>query len=225
MNGIGSRIRTRRTELGMSQQALARESGLSQSTITQLETGMTKSSKHIVEIANTLRVHPSWLQSGKGMMEIVVSGDESIQPQRDDFIRLAVRDIYASAGNGFPNKDYPDVIRYIDINKEWIRDNLRINPKNTSIITIHGDSMSPTFEDKDIVIFDSSIKVFQGDGIYVFTIDGETKIKRLQRLIGNRLAVISDNSFYQTETIEGELLNAVKIQGKAVAKNGIRIVK
>lgn len=53
---------------------------------------------------------------------------------------------------------------------------------NLYLITGFGDSMRPTFENGDKVIFDASIKRMNCDGLYVFRIDSDLFIKRLQRI-------------------------------------------
>lgn len=54
---------------GLSQSALARASGISQSAITSYENGTRKSTKKIFRLAQTLRVDPVWLGLGTGAME------------------------------------------------------------------------------------------------------------------------------------------------------------
>lgn len=59
--GIGEAIRRIRTERGMSQSALAKASGVAQTTISGLENGDQQSSKFLPRIANALGVPPGQL--------------------------------------------------------------------------------------------------------------------------------------------------------------------
>lgn len=63
---FGDRVRERRTELKLSQKALAKASGISQSTVAQIEGGRNKGTTEIISLARALSVHPEWLQNGRG---------------------------------------------------------------------------------------------------------------------------------------------------------------
>jgi transcriptional regulator with XRE-family HTH domain len=68
---VGVRLRTARKLRGMTQQQLAKDSGVSQATISDLETGESKSptGTNLVSLAQSLEVSPEWLADGKGDME------------------------------------------------------------------------------------------------------------------------------------------------------------
>lgn len=53
----------------MSQAALARASGVSQSAIASYENGSRKTAKGIFDLARALQVDPTWLSMGAGSME------------------------------------------------------------------------------------------------------------------------------------------------------------
>lgn len=65
---LAERLVIARKRMGISQAELARPIGLSPQTIQQLESGKNKSSRRLVDIANTLHVRPEWLQRGDGEM-------------------------------------------------------------------------------------------------------------------------------------------------------------
>jgi transcriptional regulator with XRE-family HTH domain len=68
---IGVRLRHARKLRGLSQEGLAKASGVKQASISQLETGESQSFKGttLVSIAQTLKVNPEWLATGKGLMD------------------------------------------------------------------------------------------------------------------------------------------------------------
>lgn len=69
---IGVRLRhARKTLRNMTQQELAKSSGVKQATISDLETGESKSpvGTNLVRLAQSLRVSADWLAHGKGDME------------------------------------------------------------------------------------------------------------------------------------------------------------
>lgn len=66
MNLIGSRIKLVRTELGMTQDALAKAANLHQPNIAAIERGNLKNTFGLAEVARVLGVYESWLKTGKG---------------------------------------------------------------------------------------------------------------------------------------------------------------
>jgi transcriptional regulator with XRE-family HTH domain len=69
---VGMRLRYVRKELrGWTQQELAKASGVKQTTISDLETGESRSpvGTNLVSLAQSLQVNPDWLATGKGDMQ------------------------------------------------------------------------------------------------------------------------------------------------------------
>ena len=69
--GIGKRLKEARKLRGLTQQQLATKAGVKQASISDLERGESKSFRGttLVSIAQTLKVRPDWLETGKGRMD------------------------------------------------------------------------------------------------------------------------------------------------------------
>lgn len=65
MESLSDRIKLRRGELKLTQAELAELSGTKQQTIQQVESGLTKRPRNIVELATALQCEPSWLLFGE----------------------------------------------------------------------------------------------------------------------------------------------------------------
>jgi len=68
-----------------------------------------------------------------------------------------------------------------------------------------GDSMGERYKKHTLVPvakFHDPVDDFAADDVYVIKLDGAVKIKRLQRLSGRRIRIISDNDAYPNEIIE-----------------------
>jgi transcriptional regulator with XRE-family HTH domain len=63
---IGERIRAARKRAGMTQPELAKKVGMKQATLSQLETGESKTTRLIGSIAHHLGVNALWLETGRG---------------------------------------------------------------------------------------------------------------------------------------------------------------
>ena len=116
----------------------------------------------------------------------------------DRFIIIPRFDIAASMGPGIVVPEHLEVIQQLVVDREWIREQrlLHTGIPNLSIITGFGDSMLGTFSDGDPLMVDRGVNSMDKDGIYVFSVDGAAHIKRLQRVGGSRVKVISDNPTY-----------------------------
>lgn len=67
MTTLGQRVKARRKELGMTQEELASKSGVSQTTISDMERGRNSTSREIALLARTLQSSAYWLATGKGI--------------------------------------------------------------------------------------------------------------------------------------------------------------
>ena len=72
-------------------------------------------------------------------------------------------------------------------------------------IFVRGDSMGKVIQKHTmvpVVRFDPTRKEITVDDVYFFRLEGAVQIKRLQRLKGQRIKVISDNARYDSQIIE-----------------------
>lgn len=136
-----------------------------------------------------------------------------------NFILIPHLDIAASMGHG---KAAPymhiEVIRDMTVHLDWLRMQGLTFSKvdNLAIISGNGDSMNGTFADGDALLVDRGITEVKTDAIYVFTLDGDLYIKRLQRLTGGQLRMISDNSIYPPITIDLSMIDRMHIQARVL---------
>ena len=194
MQTLADRIRIELSKKRLSQQWLAEQVGVSQQAIAKVVNGDTKSPKNIVEIATALGVDVNWLKTGEGEPNSdyirVVS---MYEPKVENTIRVEILDIEASAGNGsFLTRTEQGLLAQ-EFDLDFFRRQFgRTDAKNLKIIAVKGDSMAPTLESGDLLYVDVSENYFSADGLYVFTFDDHTFIKRLQKR-GREMWAISDN--------------------------------
>ncbi|HHE9975100.1 TPA: DNA-binding protein [Haemophilus influenzae] len=102
------------------------------------------------------------------------------EPLAKNTIRVEILDIEASAGNGtfLTRTEQGLLVQEFDL--DFFRRQFgRTDAKNLKIIAVKGDSMAPTLESGDLLYVDVSENYFSADGLYVFTFDDHTFIKRL----------------------------------------------
>uniref|UniRef100_A0A9X8VBF7 XRE family transcriptional regulator n=1 Tax=Serratia marcescens TaxID=615 RepID=A0A9X8VBF7_SERMA len=61
---ISVRLKTRRIELGLTQQQLASLAGIKQQTVQRIESGGSQNPRHLLEISDALGCSPKWLLHG-----------------------------------------------------------------------------------------------------------------------------------------------------------------
>lgn len=81
MNTLASRLELARKNAKLTQSAIAERVGISQPTYQALESGKVEKTAFILQIADTLKVSPTWLATGQGMMTvntgIIVGGNNT----------------------------------------------------------------------------------------------------------------------------------------------------
>lgn len=77
---------------------------------------------------------------------------------------------------------------------------------------ISGDSMADTLKDGDRVLIDRTQT--KPDGVFLFRMNEELRIKRLQRAAGGALRILSDNPRYASELVAPDALDCIDIIGR-----------
>lgn len=144
----------------------------------------------VLTYARAFKVDPAWLLWGgqRGGVTAVAS--------QDDEVTVPVYDIQASAGAGAV-VDHEVVVDQLRFPPGYLR-HLTSSPlRNLAIVSVKGDSMSPTLNDDDIVLLDTGKTNLGYDGLFVVEMDGTLHVKRITR--GTRdgwVTVRSDNERY-----------------------------
>jgi phage repressor protein C with HTH and peptisase S24 domain len=94
---------------------------------------------------------------------------------------------------------------------------------NLRIISGKGHSMSPTFNDGDLILVDTGVRIIDVDGVYVLSANGRLYIKTVRQRMDGQFEVSSDNPAVKTvDVLNGE--HEVAICGRVVwAWNGRKL--
>lgn len=214
MTTLSERLTALMAEKGLSQAELARMIGVKQPSIFKILSGQTLNPKNILEIATALNVDPHWLKTGEGDPDPSYRVVEVSEPQNPNTVRIDILDVEASAGNGAYLSPTEQGLLSQEFDLTFFRQQFgRADAKHLKLITVKGDSMAPTLESGDLLYVDISENYFAADGLYVFTFDGQTFIKRLQK-VGKEMLVISDNPTYKEWTFTQD--DDVFIHGRVI---------
>ena len=214
MTTLSERLTSLMNEKGISQAELARLIGIKQPSVFKILSGETRNPKKILEIATALNVDPHWLKTGEGGPDPSYRIVEVSEPQNPNTVRVDILDVEASAGNGAYLSPTEQGLLSQEFDLTFFRQQFgRADAKHLKLITVKGDSMAPTLESGDLLYVDISENYFAADGLYVFTFDGQTFIKRLQK-VGKEMLVISDNPTYKEWTFTQD--DDVFIHGRVI---------
>lgn len=97
---------------------------------------------------------------------------------------------------------------------------LGISPARVAGVRVRGDSMEPTLADGDWVLINRGDRPERPEGVFLLLVEGERRIKRVQRVAGGAWMLISDNTHYRPEMIPPENLSAVEILGRCAVRIG-----
>lgn len=186
---------------------LEKISGVHQPTIHRIVTGESKDprSSTVKKLADAL-----------GLTESQLRGDEPLPDgtmlapakKAEDNLDIPQFDTGGAMGGGLVLQDQPGVIQSWKVSPEWLRKNVKgyNSAKSLCIVTGFGDSMRPMFNPGDPLLVDISVNTVDFDSIYFFRVGNEGFIKRLQRIPGEGLRVLSANrDNYEPWTIKPDM--------------------
>lgn len=153
---------------------------------------------------NTARKLETCMNRPNGWMD---TSHSSIEAPADTYKENNNREVFTipqygtggAMGLGLVLPDQPGQIMKWDVTPEWIEKNIPTNTgkKNLCIVTGFGDSMKGMFNSGDPLIVDRGVTSVDYDAVYFFRVGDEGFIKRLQRIPGKGILVISKNTDYR----------------------------
>jgi len=148
-----------------------------------------------------------------GATNLIEQALSAVQPE--GFVLVPRYDVTGSMGSGRVIHS-EQIVDHLAFRAEWVRTELGTSPKNLVLISAIGDSMEPALRAHDLLLIDRSVLSVKQDAIYAFAVDGELRVKRIQRLFDGSLIIKSDNPSYATETLTSQQVEAINIIGRVV---------
>ncbi|MDO9094462.1 MAG: S24 family peptidase [Rubrivivax sp.] len=94
------------------------------------------------------------------------------------------------------------VIGEIAFEAGWMREHFGRAGAGFALLDVSGNSMEPTLWDGETILVDLHLREVASGGVYVLRDGEELLVKRLQRLIGGGVGVVSDNSNFRSQEVE-----------------------
>lgn len=205
------RLRARIRQLGMNVAELAREAGVNRSFVYDILRGRSQvpNLDKLTRIAAVVKVDLEWLLSGKGRVE----GDDPITDDyHNDFVAIQYASARPSMGGGAIAEDEDRTGRDFHFRRAWIRDSLKAAPSLLRVMTVQGDSMTPTLNDGDVILVDMNQRNPIPPGVFVLHDGMGLVAKRLEHVPMSdppRVRIISDNGRYTPYECTADEVNII----------------
>ncbi len=231
MSSLGERLKQARENKQLSQQEVAERAGMSQPTYYKIESGKTKRTTYLNDLARVLGVNPEWLATGQGSMQtnqqivddLIASmpngiTHDQIEPWRNQ-TWVEVYDLKFCCGDGGGYAEFEPLKKTLPFDDSFFKYR-NIKPEFFKLIYGKGDSMSPYINDGDAVGLDISDKIPKDGEVYALFLDGDTMIKRIFREAGGILTLSSDNKAYRDKVVDDSNGDSLIIIGRVVYRSG-----
>jgi transcriptional regulator with XRE-family HTH domain len=201
-SNLAANIRALRIFTSKTQAAFAKKVGTAQPNVAKWERGVTPDGAMISRLAAMAGVdghdfqHKRWVAPGQStevsdIPPIVIgsSGDGSVQLKR---LNLGL-----AMGAGWNLDDYIEE-QPVEFDPNWLRALTQAPPNRLYIADGHGDSMFPTIQDHDWVMFDTTqTELNKIDRIWVISLFGAGAVKRLRPVSDTEVEVVSDSDMIE----------------------------
>lgn len=208
MGHIGDRICELREEMPLP--VLAEKLNIHKNTLVNYERGIRAPDVNLLLKILELfpNTNPTWLLTGDGYKS-------RSEPAQEGFVMFPRYEIEVGAGPGRVVQN-EQIVDFVSFKEEWVRNFLRVPRKDLSLLTVKGDSMSPTLNDGDMILVDLRSQRIEDSAIYVLEFDDALLVKRIQRKLDGSVVIKSDNQLYDEEIIQKDRVGALRIVGRVV---------
>lgn len=205
MDTMASRISEKMKKLELTQEALANKVGISQTMISKLLRGESKSSKHLVKVAQALGVTAEWLEFGT-----TYPMASSHSPELDPLMLAEADSDYGmierkreipvvGTTQGGPDRHWEDLGFPPGWGTEYAV--IECDDPHAYILRVEGDSMSPRINEGDYVLVEPSTLAQPGDIIVTRLQSGEVMLKYFRADYGEEVALESHNHGFTLRTV------------------------
>jgi phage repressor protein C with HTH and peptisase S24 domain len=185
-------------------------------------TGTSKNTELAKVLGISAKSISNWKWRGKVPDDVFVKArveSQKCQSKSAGMVSLTYYDVEASAGHG--SLIEVEISQDMSFAERYLRDELYVNPGEVFLMRAKGDSMYPTLKDGSLIMV-KRVDDFSGDGIYVFRVNGQVMVKRLQ-FQPTKIIFKSDNAqFYEAWELTHKEIESTdfEILGQAVWGGG-----
>ncbi|MCU8015954.1 LexA family transcriptional regulator [Shewanella sp. SM72] len=184
---LGTRVKKRRSKLGMTQSQLAEAISTSQQTIQSIESGLVGNPRKLKEIAEALQTTPEFLRFGVGEMD-----NATVMASTSNYLPL-ISMVQAGA--------WADIQEVSPLDVELYPCPIKCS-KRSFIVKVEGESMLPDFKPGDLIYVDPD-KQAENSSYVVARLDDENQATFKQLIIdGNKKYLKALNPDWPNKFVE-----------------------
>ena len=225
---IVNRIKELREKCKLTQEAFGKLIGEKQSSVQDVERKKKEASvEFLTKITDTFHINFDWLIKGEGPMlrnesplmenpPTLVANQIGRSHHKAGLVYVPEYSIvYTSADDG-GHVDSEFIDDFAAFRADWIAE-MELDPSKVAVIRVSGDSMEPTLENGGLILLDlRDSDLFSTDAIYVFNMDNEIFVKRIQRMGRGQFEILSDNPMYKPRFPKEYELQTLRVVGRVV---------
>ena len=204
---LGQRLKESRKRARLTQSAVADAVGISQSTYQELESGKSKKSAHLTEIAVVLGVDPTWLATGQSASNpdtLVAQTLETatvhlLNSSHNNEGRILVDVVnirFLEELDGSIAFDFTEVVDQIPFYEAFFKKR-GVEPKNVKLAYAPNDAQEPYVLAGDIIGIDTADTEVKDGGYYAVYFEGELMLMRIFKKQGGILVLSNTNPLYK----------------------------
>ena len=207
MATLYDRIKSRRTELGLTVEELAHKMGYKdKSSISKIENGKADiPQSKIAAFADALETTPAYLMGWEEQPAPAASKEPTVPPGFEPRPAMDVGPLVGRTACGTPITAEENIEQMVCVPSRW---------HSTFTLTCKGDSMEPRIHDGDLVAIRKQPEVENGE-IAAVRIGEEATLKHVY-LHENFIELRPENPAFNSIILSREDMNTVVIEGKAV---------
>ena len=172
---------------------------------------LTDGSKEVLSTALTLASK----EFTEELLEQAIEEVSSNMLIEKDFVLIPGYNVQVSAGFGSVGNDAVIPTRHLAFRKKWLQYK-GFKQQDLIALWAKGDSMEPSIGDNNTLIIHTSEKKPVDGNIYIFRLEDQLVVKRVQVNLFGTYLLISDNSFYPPMEIKKEDMEQFEVIGRVV---------
>ena len=146
-------------------------------------------SEFISAVCKKYNINANWLLFGNGPKYLEEEINNPASSSDFDYIPLIEAKLSAGGGSFVESEG---IEGYYAFRKSWVS-RVASGPNGLYLLRVNGDSMSPTIQDRDMVMIDINRKEINEGTIYAIRFNQTIMIKRLAFRPNDKILIISDN--------------------------------
>ncbi|WP_089082704.1 S24 family peptidase [Aquitalea magnusonii] len=170
----------------------------------------------LIKISEVKHCSIDWLLTGKGNAPGAALGSSAAVAETkigtccldtlgnpvdlSEFVFIPRYNVKAAAGHGSAVEGEKPMFS-MSFRRYWIENYLRVDPRDLSVLSVKGDSMEGVLNDRDVILVNHADRQ-PTSGLYVLRLDEDLIVKRVQKLPGGKLRILSANEAYDPFEVE-----------------------